>query len=757
MSKTFMKTFKYSVFGIFLAFGVLFSSAKVEAAVQFANTSACWPDVVQAMPGNSYQQNQTNCSDWLGNPAINPGGTLWVGVYIRNTGSTAANNATVSLTKNETSTNNFSFYGTLSGGGSSISGNATAQVSGSTDQDLTLQSVKLYINQDGMGNMLLLSTLTGSQAQAILNGGVQIGTIPGIYSGNCYNGGTNPWCTQGMVVATFVASNNQTPPPPPPQNTCDISYFNAGDTSLNENQSTTLSWGSTGAYGATITGPNGFYQNVSSNGSLSVSPNTSGNFTLTLNCQSNTIQGDTSDSIYISVDQEEEEEDESCSVEDFYASPSTIQPGGYAVLHWDTDNANSVYIQGSGFYQNVGSNGSLSVHPYGTTTYSIHVSCNGDSDSDTTTVHVNAILPPPPPMPIQYVCSNGIDDDFDGVVDMNDPGCLNMYDSSEYNQANFFVTTTVATNISSNSATLNGLVTSASGTTSGYFQWGPSYDLGYSTASQYIGSNGTIPFASGITGLKPDTFYYFRAVAVSNGVTKYGQIIPFKTTVGQVLGTNTTTVIRNVVSGGGNGNLLDLKVIMREELACTERAHDFEVTYKNISGVTVRDVVIRVAFPKYVVYRSASNGVYTPSDNTLTVQIPELEKGEEGVITISADTLPRAYREEILVTTATASYRNTSNVLQEDAIAYGVVETNRCPDNNLLGFAFGAGFWPNSVFGWLLLILLLLLLIYIARRIYKDRPVATVRTQSKAETYTPPVQHTAPHSMQNNFHNHDNH
>jgi hypothetical protein len=778
MSKSFMKKITSLMFGAVLVLGVFAFATPSHAAVQFSNTSSCWPDVVQAMPGNSAQQNQTNCSDWLGNPTINPGGTLWVGVYIRNTGSSAATNTNISLTKTQNGQNNFSFHGSVNGGGSSISGNATAAISGSGTQDFTLQTVKLYINQDGMGNMLLLDTLSGSQAQAILNGGVSIGTIPGIYNGNCYNGATNPWCTQGMVVATFTATNNQTqtyacsngydddgdgyvdmsdPGCSSPtdsseynqiisQTSCNITNFNVSDSSIDEGDSTTLSWNSTGAYGAHISGPNGFYQGVGANGSLTVSPNTSANYTLALNCQSNTIQGDISDSVYVSVD---EENSQSCEIDTFYASPSSIDEGDHSTLHWNTTDADSVYISGPNLYQSVNDDGALNVYPNNDATYTIHVNCdNGDDETDTTHVSVDENNN----NNNSYACSNGYDDDGDGYVDMNDIGCVSMYDTSEYNQmSNFNVTTTVASNITTSSATLNGLVTNANGSTSGYFQWGPSYSLGYTTPTQYIGSNNTIPMATSITGLQAETFYYFRAVAVVNGVVKYGNIMPFKTIAGPIITNNTTTVVKTVVVGGGNGNLLDLKVNMNEELACSQGAHDFNVTYKNVSGVTVKDIVVRVTFPKYVDYRSSSAGTYTDSDNTLTVQIPQLVKGEEGTITIAADTQARAYKEPILVTTATASYRNNSNVLQEDAIAYGVVETTRCANNNLLGFAFGAGFWPTSVVGWLLILILILVLIYIARRIYQEKPKKTVTT---TERYSPTGEHT---TTQTHFYPGENH
>ena len=57
--------------------------------------------------------------------------------------------------------------------------------------------------------------------------------------------------------------------------------------------------------------------------------------------------------------------------------------------------------------------------------------CSSASDND----EYNAHAPPPPPAPpTTYACSNGIDDDFDGKVDYPaDPGCSSPTDTDEFN------------------------------------------------------------------------------------------------------------------------------------------------------------------------------------------------------------------------------------------------------------------------------------------------------------------------------------
>jgi len=780
---------------VVLIFG-LFGASNAKAAVNFENTSGCWPDVIQMMEaqnGNS----ASLCGDWMAsqNPlTVTPGDNFWVGFYIHNTGSTSASNVEATLSMNETSQNNFNLSGSISGG-DSISGSAQVEISGNSDQTPDLYSVKVYVNGNGYGNMVLIDTYMGSEADALLSGGLNIGSVPSI-NDTCYSGGNNYFCSQGMVVATFTTTNNQDI-----QDDCMIDYFNATD-SVNEGSDASLSWATTGCTNASITnigsvsvdgsdsdgplyntttytltasgnggsdtdsetvnvnqsnndicnidnfyandysiddgddvtiswsttgvdevfieGPDGYDENFSDvDGSDSFEPQESGTYEITVDCESGTDEEDTSDSIYISVN----ENNDQCEINSFYASPTSVYSGAASVLHWSTTDANDVVLESSdGDDWNVNDDGTKTVYPDSTTTYTLNVDCgDGGDENDDVTVYVSSQT---------YACSDGIDNDIDGFVDMSDVGCFSVTDNDEYNQSNGTVTTISATNILSNSARLNGLVTGISSYTTGYFEWGPTASLGSITGIVNIGyvSNS---FWYGISSLSPNTTYYFRAVSTEGGVVKKGQILSFSTNLFVPPQVPNTTIIQNIIQGtGGGSNLIDLKVIMQEELICTERAHDFSVTYKNISGVDLNDAVVRVTLPKYVEFRGSSNGIFTPTDNTLTIQIEEFKKSEEGQVFITADTLGRAWREDILVTTAIASVRNPKNKVQEDAIAYGIVETQNCQNrNSLLGFAFGAGFWPNSVFGWLLLVILILLIVYISRRLYKRKPNTVTTTR----------------------------
>jgi uncharacterized protein YycO len=91
------------------------------------------------------------------------------------------------------------------------------------------------------------------------------------------------------------------------------------------------------------------------------------------------------------------------------------------------------------------------------------------------------------------------------------------------------VTTDYATNINADSASLNGYLTSLGTDTSiGIsFQWGTSSG-NYTIETTIVSQNSTDPFSSSLTGLLPNTTYYYRAKADGDGVA-YGTENSFTT------------------------------------------------------------------------------------------------------------------------------------------------------------------------------------------------------------------------------------
>ena len=92
------------------------------------------------------------------------------------------------------------------------------------------------------------------------------------------------------------------------------------------------------------------------------------------------------------------------------------------------------------------------------------------------------------------------------------------------------VQTNAATGISQNSAILNGQVNPNGYSTSYWFEYGTSQSLGYATFGQSLGSgNSNQNVNANISGLLPNTTYYFRIAAQNQYNTSYGLILSFTT------------------------------------------------------------------------------------------------------------------------------------------------------------------------------------------------------------------------------------
>jgi uncharacterized protein YegP (UPF0339 family) len=108
------------------------------------------------------------------------------------------------------------------------------------------------------------------------------------------------------------------------------------------------------------------------------------------------------------------------------------------------------------------------------------------------------------------------------------------------------VTTNLATNVASFSATLNGSVDPHGSTTTVYFQYGTTSGYGHTTANQTKTGNTYQNVSANISGLTASTTYHFRLVAHNGNGTTYGSDRTFTTlaTTGPpVAATNPATFI----------------------------------------------------------------------------------------------------------------------------------------------------------------------------------------------------------------------
>jgi hypothetical protein len=460
---------------------------------------------------------------------------------------------------------------------------------------------------------------------------------------------------------------------------CEIDSFDADDYSIDEGDSVELSWETTDCDYVTLTDVSG---NLNADDDRTVSPSNTRTYTL----RAYDDNGNLDDTDTLTIDVDEEQQNQTCDIDSFSASPSTITRGSSTTLRWYTT-GDVDYVTVSGLSGNRSEDGSVTVSPYTTTTYTLRAYCNnGDTETDTETVYVNSAEVSTAPQAI----------------------------------------TTVATVLGGTQARLNGIAvpnTTTSSTTA-WFEWGTSGAFGNRTNAQSMTSGTNSQYYSDlISGLTPGGRYYYRAAVQNQYGTAYGDTVTFQTTR-----TTTTTVpvvqppVRNVVVSQSAPSPLELRVESNYDRMCINGNIDYTITYKNISGQTLEKTVLRFTHPKEITYMMSSKGNYEVVDRTMTIDLGSVAPGETGTITVHARINDAAIRGNLAVATATVVYTNAKTNGQEDAIAYSLITvSDECP--NLLGasvFGFGS-FLPNTLIGWLLLILVILALIVLARNIYRKK------------------------------------
>ena len=585
------------------------------------------------------------------------GGTVSVQVYYKNTSTTPAQGTTLHIEPGVISGSVNSV--TFTGGVASLSG---PRATGSATVFLNSSQTMTYIAGSARWGMNYQSGERAVDSNALFGtSGFNIGTV---YPGQ-----------QGYVAVDFQIGNSVVI-----TNNCSVS-LSASDTSIDDGDSSVLSWTSSDCTNLTLTDTG----SVGSSGSKTVYPSSDRTYVLT-----GTGSNGSSDTDSLTIYVNQNNNNNTCSINDFYADDTSIERGDTTTLRWTTSgDVDSVTL--SSLSGNRSEDGSASVSPFETTTYTLRAYCNnGDTKSDSVTISVNG------------ASTNG---------------------SAPQ------VVTTVATPLSTSQARLNGLtIPNSNVTTYSWFEWGPTQSLGYYTNKQTLTSTASTYYNDVVSGLVAGTTYYYRAATQNQYGTVYGSIVPFQTS-GAVQ--STTTIVKYVPQVTSNAivaksapSLLELRVESAYDHMCVGGSINYHVTFHNVSTQTLQNAVLRITLPNEIDYSGSSQGSYNVLDRTVTIPLGNMPVGASGTVDVNGKVNNSAVVGKVAVTTATVVYTNPLTRAQEDAIAYSIVTiTNDCP--NLLGASvFGFSFLPHTLLGWLLLIVVILALIVLARQFFKQRPTA---------------------------------
>ena len=280
------------------------------------------------------------------------------------------------------------------------------------------------------------------------------------------------------------------------------------------------------------------------------------------------------------------------------------------------------------------------------------------------------------------------------------------------------VTTVQATSKSSTSAKLNGIFINPNRTqATGYFEYGKTASLSNKTTEKDLGTSTSVSFSNFVTGLTPNTIYFFRAVVKNQGVINNGNILVFKTSVAGIDLPPTEIVTVEPIVVETESSILKI-TNEKDEIAIGDEVN-YLVSFKNTDSKNFENAKLSVQLPKEVDFIESNFGKLN-SDNDLVEFNPGiLLAGQIGSITIKAKVNSKAQDNNLLITTAVMSYNIEGSTETKDEIAYAtnhIIAGVGLEANPL----FGANFLPSTLLGWLALLLVILGLAIVGKNLYSN-------------------------------------
>jgi hypothetical protein len=259
------------------------------------------------------------------------------------------------------------------------------------------------------------------------------------------------------------------------------------------------------------------------------------------------------------------------------------------------------------------------------------------------------------------------------------------------------------------------------------FDYGTTTAFGNQTGEVSRG-NASGSMAQSLSGLSSNTTYYYRAVARNCVGTNYGSTRSF--TTGQVT-TNDTTIVNVVNTVGGGNSMVRLMIDNHRDTVRGNTDIAYDVSWANISGRTLNDLVLEINFPEQMSVVDTDRGLIERTKNAVVYQIDRLDPRETGDMTIVVRTTGGLKEGDPVVAQAIMAFENPKTSATENAIAYDA-DTFSVTGSTLGASLFGLGFLPTSLAGWLIIILILLIIIFLARHFM-------AQNQNKVTVHTAPM------------------
>ena len=332
---------------------------------------------------------------------------------------------------------------------------------------------------------------------------------------------------------------------------------------------------------------------------------------------------------------------------------------------------------------------------------------------------------------------------------------------------NHRVVTTIPTQVTTGSARCNGVAIIGGGVfTSGYFEYGNSYNLGSNTTQVNIGNQNSTQYSSAISGLSPNTIYYCRAVITNINGTYRGEVMSFRTESNRTPYVpyvptpkvkTTTTVVKtiSVVNGkkvtrksvvkaekGGvdevvtckdsSGNtstikagekLMSLEITKSQGKLLPGETLEYSVRYDNTSKIKLSNVKVKVTLPAELTFIGGNNIAADQGTNTITANLGDINAMSGGVVKILAKVNGSAKIGGVVVINAHASYEmlnEKGEAMRDESTAYliSTIVSDSMGDVKSNTSKSSDGILPSTFVEWLAILVMILVLAFLGRNIY---------------------------------------
>jgi len=436
----------------------------------------------------------------------------------------------------------------------------------------------------------------------------------------------------------------------------------ADDTTVDFEDSTIVRWTSENADSCRGTGgTNGWAGSLSRSGSFRTGDLTDDE-TFRITCTNDF--GSDNDSVTIRVEDEDDDDEDRPTV-NIFANPSSVSFNGTSTITWNSDNADSCRTSGgtSGWSGTRSRSGSFFTgNLTNTTTYTIRCTNENGSATDSTTVSVGGNVPI-----------------------NNQPTVVIFADSTNIA---FNSSTTVRWN------TTNATSCFASG---GSVGWAGAKSIG--PGSFFTGS---------LTGARTYT------ITCSNDVGSSTDSVTVNVR-GQVLGVSTPPSSLVLISSSIDRNQPIVPTLDNTN-PCPGDEINYTLTYQNIGTASITNLNLRIDLPLEVDYMFSNPNNPIVSGNTLIFNLGTLRANGQGTVTVRVrvrNNVPAGANLNFpaILSYITAGFPQSVSA-NVSARVCGMAEVAFAAN------VFGAGFLPDSILGWLLLLILILILILLAKYLF---------------------------------------